>query len=401
MLDPSDLLDGILKDGKENALIKKLAEDIAKNPNKYRTSLEEMKKLYPDLNPSDPALQAKVRQFVQENKELFQGDEKTLRNQLANLEKSPEKMDELRKRLTPPQSDKKNPVAGGGDAGPSGDAGATGREAPQAPDLKKLSKPAPAPENVGDSENPSESAPDRAVEFTQNMVNRLERLIEENIDMAGLVRGIRLSGNGDGNTWLERQIVSTSHAFDSLGKKLKTDRWLGRIGEYMPEGINGPSLGSLRPNLNLGAAGASERPLGEKIFLVFFALFTSVMLLIAMWKVVARYRAQSEEDEERRLRLGPWPVNPGRVSSAQELIMAFEYLSVLKLGFPARAWNHWHIARQFGQPQFTNDEKRQAIDGLARIYEQARYVPETESLSEADLAQANRFLVFLAGASPA
>jgi hypothetical protein len=101
-------------------------------------------------------------------------------------------------------------------------------------------------------------------------------------------------------------------------------------------------------------------------------------------------------------RLGPWPVDPARVATRAELIQAFEYLSLLILGAPARTWNHIDIAFALGERAGgPSAEKRQAADRLASLYEEARYAPEDEPLTAAELAEARRNRCYLAGVAAA
>ena len=43
--------------------------------------------------------------------------------------------------------------------------------------------------------------------------------------------------------------------------------------------------------------------------------------------------------------LGPWPVDPRRIATREDLVLAFEYQSVLTCGREARTWTHGTIAR--------------------------------------------------------
>jgi hypothetical protein len=101
-------------------------------------------------------------------------------------------------------------------------------------------------------------------------------------------------------------------------------------------------------------------------------------------------------------RLGPWPVNPATVSTREQLVQAFEYLSMLRLGPAARHQNHHQIAEGLSVEETDSWAPRhQAAEHLAAVYEQARYAPIGDSLLEADLAAARRELCFLAGVSGA
>src|SRR5262249_28418673 len=98
-------------------------------------------------------------------------------------------------------------------------------------------------------------------------------------------------------------------------------------------------------------------------------------------------------------RLGPWPVPPSLIPTREDLIQAFEYLSVLRLGPKARTWNHQDIARRLPLEVKSpgNLNCNQAAKRLAMVYEQARYAPLSDPLPEADLAAARNDLCLLAG----
>jgi len=106
-------------------------------------------------------------------------------------------------------------------------------------------------------------------------------------------------------------------------------------------------------------------------------------------------------------KLGPWPIHPTAVQTREELIRAFEYLSVLLLGPAARHWHHLAIAASLGRSSGAtvsarrwgdgSAERRQAAQQLATLYERARYAPPAEPLPEAALATARRDLCLLAG----
>ncbi len=92
-------------------------------------------------------------------------------------------------------------------------------------------------------------------------------------------------------------------------------------------------------------------------------------------------------------RLGPWPLDIARVTSRVELIQAFEYLSLLRCGEPARTWHHRAIAECLGG---TEAHRRDAAARLAELYEQARYAPADNR--EPDWSTARGPLTLLAGA---
>ncbi len=91
--------------------------------------------------------------------------------------------------------------------------------------------------------------------------------------------------------------------------------------------------------------------------------------------------------------LGPWPVDPRAVTDRAGLVAAFEYLSVLRCGAGAKAWNHRTIAAVLSAA----GEAGADVPALARGYELARYTPAGDPLPPADLAAARLALCQLAG----
>jgi hypothetical protein len=94
--------------------------------------------------------------------------------------------------------------------------------------------------------------------------------------------------------------------------------------------------------------------------------------------------------------LGPWPVDPRAISTREELVKAFEYLSVMICGPAARMWTHGTIAAALADLATTHSE---AAMILARLYELARYAPLDEPLTRAEIGEARRLVCGLAGVS--
>jgi hypothetical protein len=147
---------------------------------------------------------------------------------------------------------------------------------------------------------------------------------------------------------------------------------------------------------------------------------------VVVWKAMA-WRWGEAVRARAAGRLSSWPVHPGLIETAEELIQAFEYLSVLRLGIVARSWNHLAIAagltgetattveaklteslpgtwraaaeRRSGAPclSWSSDEERMAVAHLAALYERVRYAPPGDPLSDTALAVARRDLCILGG----
>jgi hypothetical protein len=125
--------------------------------------------------------------------------------------------------------------------------------------------------------------------------------------------------------------------------------------------------------------------------------------VLLLWQLWGRFASRSVAAKGLLpRRLGAWPVHPARVASREELIQAFEYLSLLRLGMAARTWNHREIAVGLGAAATGGSPERQAAaNWLAALYEQARYAPENEPLPGAALVEARRNLCLLSGVAAA
>ena len=94
--------------------------------------------------------------------------------------------------------------------------------------------------------------------------------------------------------------------------------------------------------------------------------------------------------------LGPWPVNPRNINTREDVVKAFEYLSVLFCGAAAKMWTHSTIAEALNQLAITHED---VAVKLARLYELARYAPLDESLSRIEVIEARHLVCDLAGVS--
>ena len=81
----------------------------------------------------------------------------------------------------------------------------------------------------------------------------------------------------------------------------------------------------------------------------------------------------------------------------EELVRAFDQVSLDQMGEEARSWNHRVIADQFAE---VKPAQAAPATELAGLYERARYAPVDEDLSAGDFADARRDLRAVAG-SPA
>ncbi len=160
-------------------------------------------------------------------------------------------------------------------------------------------------------------------------------------------------------------------------------------------GWNPPGSGWSGSSGRGGFGPPSAEGLGA-VGIVFLAIIGAAVVGLFFWKVLPVIR---EGRTPRPLPgQGPWPVDPRAIRTREQLVMAFEYISVLECGDRARTWNHVTIA----------DGLRTAVpasasyaDALARLYAVARYTPEAEPLSDATVGEARAYLCRLAGVSAA
>ncbi|HTU19483.1 MAG TPA: hypothetical protein VMG10_15590, partial [Gemmataceae bacterium] len=121
------------------------------------------------------------------------------------------------------------------------------------------------------------------------------------------------------------------------------------------------------------------------------------MVVLLLCKMAARSQAQTGSVEADSWRLGSWPVAPGAVATRQDVIRAFEYLALLCIGPSAGTCHHRELAERLAEQDSGNPARRQAAEMLACFYEQARYAPAGEALSQEELSDARQALCYLAG----
>jgi hypothetical protein len=114
---------------------------------------------------------------------------------------------------------------------------------------------------------------------------------------------------------------------------------------------------------------------------------------VLLWRWLAR-RGGADAARIDPYALGPWPVDPHRLASRQDVVVAFEHLSVLICGPVAKTWTHTTIAGSLAELAMAEPGRAMM---LARLYELARYTPVEEPLTTAELAEARRLVCRLAG----
>jgi hypothetical protein len=309
---------------------------------------------------------------------------------------------------------------GGGSAGasptPSAGEPAASSE-PASPTDRDATIPEPPPSAESPDEAQANSVLGRWLLQAANHVKDLDPSLRNSPALRNALRELGRKIEGADERWkaLDRSANAVADKWARLGQALPLDRLLPEKGLSWPRSLTPESLpnwhwpqvrsrtggsASLRtpPTVQI-TEGAGWRTLGMLAILVVLALVVQ--------RILARARAGRLGEEADGWKLGPWPVDPKAVRTREELIRAFEYLSVLRLGPAARHWHHLAIAAGLGQ--FSRkavstrgwgdawSERRRAAEQLAFLYERARYAPPGEPLPETALATAQRDLCLLAG----
>jgi hypothetical protein len=364
--------------------LEKLAHDIVGNPEKFGLTGKDKDLLKGGLNLDDPRWR-NVLQRVLENQQRSKG----------GFEVSPEQLQAWGKLLDPAgqgpgiNPDRPlNPTPGGPPPMPG--------QPPNGPPGQPFGPPRFQPPNLPLPPPPQTQSWINS-ERLSSWAERLRRLdtVQNSDTLKKAVRDLSRQLMAQG------EIAASGDSPRSVSEYFHLDRywphdgwrpngsWLPRInpGAFQPPtGLSGPGPASI----STGSTSAWETVLWVLLFAV---------LGVAAWRLLVWRQAQLRAAVA-AWKLGPWPVDPAAVATPQELILAFEYLSLLRFGQAAFTWNHLEIAAHLAEGEAEPTEQRQAAARrLAALYEQARYAPLVGPLPDADLASARRDLCFLAGAS--
>ncbi len=235
---------------------------------------------------------------------------------------------------------------------------------------------------------------ERLSDFPDGVANLLDNVGEgalgESVRDALLSLG-RSNGEGENLPFdLQQAFRDLAGKLSNLADSMPSDPVPWQEVRSLFQDLRGPSLPSFEgPALSAGTIS----PGGDGFGMAWLWLAVLVVFAFILYRSMERRRASSGEAG---WRLGPWPVAPGAVATRGDLVAAFEHLAFLCLGPAVRACNHLDVADRLGE-QSADAERRRAAGELARLYEQARYAPDDEPLSETDLAAARRDLCLLAG----
>jgi hypothetical protein len=178
---------------------------------------------------------------------------------------------------------------------------------------------------------------------------------------------------------------------------LKLGRWFGRTTPGTGSSSSSWSWGTSSPRVrtpSTGGSGFGSFGFGGSWFPV--VVLGIVVLVILLWMVLKNLRTPVPEVAYVAGGVGPWPIDPRRINTREDVVKAFEYLSVLLCGPAAKTWTHNTIADALADLASTHGETAVL---LARLYELARYAPLDEPLTHEELMEARELVCGLAGVS--
>jgi hypothetical protein len=390
-LDPAALLAQQMRRAQGMSKLHDLANQLLRNE-QYK---ELFSKVPQPFDPNDPKLRELINELIQEKSRQGPAGTQLPPETLKKLRELQEAVREASRSPAPPESVQPPKPAPSSPSPPS---------PPSAQRAPKVEEPRPAPPRPTPAQ-PKERQP--AAEQLRDWLTHMQqmdgswteapvvrRVVQDLIRLGVQRNGAATDPNEDLETQLGRLNRELREA-SALWKK--TRAVVGRLDLPSLPSWNWTASGSMpsvpAPRVPMPDAGTSA-PTGGLVWLGLV-----VLLALLLWKVfghgwtTVRVLRRSAESK-----LGPWPVAPDAVSTRADLVRAFEYLSVLRLGTAARTWNHREIAARLGAEA---PQRRQAAEELASVYEHARYAPEHEPLPDETLSAARRALCFLAGVASA
>jgi hypothetical protein len=174
--------------------------------------------------------------------------------------------------------------------------------------------------------------------------------------------------------------------------RLPDIKWTDRLGKLKPPNL--PRWDWTMPGMSkpgLPSVAAPAMPTAAGLGTVAAWLLCLGILAVVTWQASRWFKGRAPRPLA-AAGLGPWPVDPRNIATRAELVLAFDYLALLRIGPQARPWNHNAVARSLAIP---------AAAQLAVLYEQARYTEGAATLPLAERDRARCALAELAGESPA
>jgi hypothetical protein len=202
-------------------------------------------------------------------------------------------------------------------------------------------------------------------------------------------------GDGSSFDWMDRTGGGDGWKFDfdwgrsdGSGSSSSGDSWWSRRNSSSSSSSSSPRSGSGGVDFGVPGLEGSVLPL-----IILAALIVGGLLL---WKFLYFRNPRPAGPAFELAGLGEWPIDPRAIATREDLVKAFEYLSVMICGPAARMWTHSTIASALADLATTDSE---AAMILARLYELARYAPLDEPLTPAEIEEARHLVCQLAGVS--
>ncbi|HTU22491.1 MAG TPA: hypothetical protein VMG10_30920, partial [Gemmataceae bacterium] len=210
---------------------------------------------------------------------------------------------------------------------------------------------------------------------------------EESAPLAELLRSMRQPDFSDMN--VGEPAMGLSNYLSKVGELVHEQRgaW-DEVQSIFRESSSLPSFGNSLPS-------APERAADRDAALPLMSMVMLATIVVLLCKMAARSQVQTSSGDAEPWCLGPWPVSPRAVATRQDVIRAFEYLALLCLGPSAGTCHHRELAERIAEQNSGNPARRQAAEMLACFYEQARYAPAGEALSQEELSDARQALCYL------
>lgn len=401
---PPDWYEGIPDPSRAAEMLQRLQSELQRSssPNRPSDAIDQILDLLQknDLEGlkkklSDPRVQEQLRQTRPDDPEFRRRIEEMGRRMAEQGQNfDAEKLQQLMKNLQSPRpglpGSPLNPVPGEPNAQqprplvPPSPPGGPDATPPLPPRL-------PPPGNV----SPEDSKPS---ERFREFLSRANRWLPESFRQSEAVERFRqnlMQGEAEPRDRTFRLPGNIRLGFD-LNKPLsRSFRWaesaVGRIRVGRMPSVQLPDL-SHSPNLpSLGGPGNVS---GLKSTGLIIGLLGAVVLAsLLAWRFLNR---ESERNSSHVASSGAtWPVDPKRIATRDELVRAFDYLTVRRVGPVAAPWHHRRRAQSLAELE---SSRRTEAFRLAELYETARYAPPDETIPESAMTQAREDLLALAGA---
>jgi hypothetical protein len=296
--------------------------------------------------------------------------------------------------------------------------------------IDDITEPAPTPTSPPPESDSPPPSPPTPTEPAPSMLDRLQEdstkwLMENFKDVSGDVLETLLEmGAKEGNSPLAELLRSVPQSDFSginisehpLVPALRTEtlsRYLSGAGDFLQRQsgvwnkvgsfLQRSPLPSL-PRIGGGPSVSMRTPSAAESDSWLPAMLSLLMLGVIVLFLCKRgfdFKGPAGSGTDAEWRLGSWPVPPAAVATRQDVIRAFEYLALLRFGPAAAACHHRQLAERLAEQDGGKPGRRQAAEMLAWLYEQARYAPDGEALSQEQLSDARHALCSLAGVTAA